>query len=51
MEAASETEEPEMPPKIMLDITLTMPRPPRSRPTKSMQKSISRLVRPPWFIR
>ena len=51
IEAASETDEPEIPPKIMLAMTLTMPRPPRNRPTNIMQKSISRCVSPPWFIR
>jgi len=50
IDAASETDDPEMPLMIMLDNTLTKPRPPRNRPTKSMQKSISRFVNPPRFI-
>ena len=50
IEAASATEEPEMPEMIMLDTTQTMPSPPRSRPTRSRLKSISRAVSPPWFI-
>jgi len=47
MEAASATDDPEMPPKIMLAMTHTMPRPPRSFPTKSILKSMSRRVSPP----
>ena len=49
-EAVSDTEEPEMPPKIMLAITFTRPSPPRNRPTKRRLKSIKRVVMPPEFM-
>ena len=44
IDAVSEAEEPEIPPKSMLAKTLTRPRPPRSRPASSMLKSMSREV-------
>ena len=41
-----------MPPKIMLAITADHSQAAaRRRPTNIMQKSISRRVSPPWFIR
>ena len=49
-EAVSDTEDPEMPPNIMLASTLTNPRPPLKRPTNNRLKSIRRVVMPPEFI-
>ena len=50
IEAVSEVEEPEMPPKTMLENTLTRPRPPRSLPTTTMERSMSLAVIPLEFI-
>ena len=50
MDAVSEAEEPEMPPKSMLARTFTSPRPPRNRPTNRELNSIKRFVMPPAFI-
>ena len=51
IEAVSDTDDPEIPPNIMLANTFTAPRPPRNLPTKSRLKSISRVVIPPAFIK
>ena len=50
MEAVSEVDDPEMPPNIMLENMLTSPRPPRSLPTTTIDRSISRVVMPLEFI-
>jgi hypothetical protein len=49
-EAVSETEDPEIPPKIILAITLTNPNPPLNRPTNKRLKLINLEVIPPEFM-
>jgi hypothetical protein len=46
----SATEEPEMPPKIILATTFTSPRPPPKGFTRSIEKLISLFESPPLFI-
>ena len=48
---ASATDEPEMPAMIMLPTMEMLARPPRRRPTRALQKMISRWVVPPAFMR
>ncbi len=50
MEAVSEVEDPEMPPKSILAPTLTRPSPLASRPTRARQNRIKRSVMPLAFI-
>jgi hypothetical protein len=50
IEAVSEAEDPDMPPKSMLAATFTSPSPPRKRPTKMRQELIRRSVIPLAFI-
>ena len=51
IDAISEAEDPDIPPKIILAKTLTSPSPPRNRPTNRRLKSIRRAVIPLLFMR